>query len=139
MTNKPFHNPFGALAGLRGTPPPDSGDGTTEPAATDPPERSRGRDARAGPESALATDAGRRGPARAVVRIERSGRSGKAVTVIEHLQLPSGEREGWLRALKASLGCGGTLEGDAIVLQGDQRPRLPALLTGRGVRKVTVS
>jgi translation initiation factor 1 len=61
------------------------------------------------------------------------------VTVIEHLALPPADRDAWLKALKASLGCGGTLEGDAIVLQGDQRPRVPALLTAHGVRKVTVA
>jgi translation initiation factor 1 len=43
-----------------------------------------------------------------------------------------------LKALKAQLGCGGVVEEDALVLQGDHRKRLPALLTARGVRKVTV-
>ena len=44
----------------------------------------------------------------------------------------------WLKALKGSLGCGGVVEEEALVLQGDQRERLPALLAARGVRKVTV-
>ena len=78
------------------------------------------------------------GPARAVVRMERSGRGGKEVTVIEHLGLPPMDREKWVKALKAGLGCGGQVEGDAIVLQGDHRKRLPALLTARGVRKITI-
>ena len=73
-----------------------------------------------------------------MVRLERSGRGGKEVTVVEHLSLRADERDGWLKALKASLGCGGTVEGDTLVLQGDQRKRLPALLTARGVRKVTM-
>ncbi|MFP2913536.1 translation initiation factor, partial [Pyxidicoccus sp. 3LFB2] len=77
-------------------------------------------------------------PARAVVRMERKGRGGKEVTVVEHLELPVPQREVWLKALKNSLGCGGVVEGDALVLQGDQRERLPALLEARGVRKVTV-
>jgi translation initiation factor 1 len=79
-----------------------------------------------------------KGPARAVVRMERKGRGGKEVTVVEQLGLPEAEREKWLKALKNSLGCGGTLEGDTLVLQGDQRERLPALLEARGVRRVTV-
>ncbi|MFP2931859.1 translation initiation factor, partial [Pyxidicoccus sp. 3LG] len=79
-----------------------------------------------------------KGPARAVVRMERKGRGGKEVTVVEHLELPAPQREVWLKALKNSLGCGGVVEGDALVLQGDQRERLPALLEARGVRKVTV-
>jgi translation initiation factor 1 len=34
--------------------------------------------------------------------MERSGRAGKEVTVIEQLDLSAAEREGWLKALKAS-------------------------------------
>ncbi|HZI02954.1 MAG TPA: translation initiation factor, partial [Archangium sp.] len=48
------------------------------------------------------------------------------------------EREVWVKALKGALGCGGTVEGETLVLQGDQRERLPALLEARGVRRVTV-
>ena len=80
----------------------------------------------------------RKPPARAVVRLERKGRGGKEVTVIEHLDLPVMERETWLDALKTGLGCGGVLEGDALVLQGDQRERAKKLLEKRGVKKVTV-
>ena len=75
--------------------------------------------------------------ARAVVRLERSGRRGKEVTVVEHLDLAPGDLERWLRDLKGSLGCGGSVEGAAIVLQGDHRRRLVELLTARGVKKVT--
>ena len=77
--------------------------------------------------------------ARAVVRMERSGRGGKEVTVIEQLGLPPADREEWLRALKASLGCGGVIEGEHIVLQGDHRKRLPGILTARGVKRVVSS
>ena len=70
--------------------------------------------------------------------MERSGRGGKEVTVVEQLAMSPAEREAWLKALKAALGCGGTLEGDAFMLQGDHRKRLPGLLTSRGVKKVTV-
>jgi translation initiation factor 1 len=74
-----------------------------------------------------------------VVRLERKGHGGKEVTVVEKLDLPASELEKWLKALKQGLGCGGTVEEGALVLQGDQRERLPALLQKRGVRKVTVS
>src|SRR5262245_16546314 len=80
----------------------------------------------------------RKGPARAVVRMERKGRGGKEVTVIEKLGLAERELEAWCRALKAALGCGGAVDGDAIVLQGDLRQRVPAVLTARGVARVTV-
>ncbi|MCP3100131.1 translation initiation factor [Myxococcus sp. K15C18031901] len=111
----PFHNPFAALAAKREALP--AGPVTPPPAArtVEP-----------------------KGPARAVVRMERKGRGGKEVTVVEHLELPAPQREVWLKALKNALGCGGVVEDDTLVLQGDQRERLPALLESRGVRKVTV-
>ena len=108
----PFPSPFAALQGLRdrlpaGAPPTPS----KEPPAA-------------------------KGPARAVVRREKKGRGGKEVTVVEQLGLPPRELETWLKALKTQLGCGGAVEGDALVLQGDQRDRTRALLEARGVRKV---
>jgi translation initiation factor 1 len=109
----PFHNPFAALASQREALP-------TGP-APEPPK----------PEV-------RKGPAKAVVRMERKGRGGKEVTVVEQLGLPPAEREAWLKALKGSLGCGGAVEEDVLVLQGDHRERLPALLEARGVRRVVV-
>ncbi len=110
----PFHNPFSGLAGkLRDLPPGPA------PAAS--------------PEVPAAAT----GPARAVVRMERAGRRGKTVTVVEKLDLAPPERERWLSDLKRALGCGGAVEGDALVLQGDVRERLADWLVKRGVRKVT--
>lgn len=80
-----------------------------------------------------------KGPARAVVRLERKQRRGKEVTVVEKLGLKPTELEQWCKQLKQAMGCGGTIEGDAIVLQGDLRARLPDALTKLGVRSVTVS
>ncbi len=110
----PPAGPFAALAGLRdrlpaGEPPP------APPAPAAPP-----------------------GPARAVVRYERKGRGGKEVTLVEKLELPAAELDSWCRDLKRALGCGGSVEGSAILLAGDQRKRLPPLLEARGVRRVTV-
>jgi translation initiation factor 1 len=116
---RPFHNPFAALKPMReAMPSPEPP--ALEPVAPSPAPRSRGI-------------------RRAVVRMERSGRGGKEVTVVEQLDIPSTDREAWLRTLKSALGCGGTVEGNAVVLQGDHRKRLPAILTARGVKKVTVS
>ncbi|HYI02745.1 translation initiation factor [Hyalangium sp.] len=109
----PFNNPFMALTGKREELP-------SKPAPAAAPEKER------------------KGPARAVVRMERKGRGGKEVTVVEQLGLPPKEREVWLKALKGALGCGGVVEEESLVLQGDQRDRLPALLEARGVRRVTV-
>jgi translation initiation factor 1 len=71
--------------------------------------------------------------------MERAGRGGKEVTVIERLDLPAEELSQWLKALKSALGCGGVVEEQSIVLQGDQRKRVSALLTSRGVKRVTVA
>jgi translation initiation factor 1 len=81
----------------------------------------------------------KKGPARAVVRLERKHRGGKEVTIVEKLELRGDALATWCRELKQALGCGGSVDGDAIVLQGDLRQRLPAVLTGKGVGKVTVS
>ncbi len=78
-------------------------------------------------------------PARAVVRMERAGRGGRTVTVVEKLELRAAELEGWLGDLKRALGCGGVVEGAALVLQGDTRERVGAWLEKRGVKKVTVA
>jgi translation initiation factor 1 len=122
---KPFHNPFGALRHL-GSGTTDGGDA---PGPADAPAAAA-RDASA--------PAARSIP-RAVVRIERSGRGGKEVTVVEHLAIAPADRERWLKGLKGALGCGGLVEGDALVLQGDHRGRLPDLLRSRGVKRVTVA
>ena len=79
-----------------------------------------------------------KGPARAVVRMERKGRGGKEVTVVDKLGLGPAALEVWCRDLKQALGCGGSVDGELIVLQGDLRARVPAVLTARGVGKVTV-
>ena len=119
----PFHNPFGALRALKDRLPAAPEKPAAEPAAPAPAPK--------GPK-------GKTYP-RAVVRMERSGRGGKEVTVVEHLDLPAADREKWLKALKAALGCGGVVEGASLVLQGDHRKRLPGLLTERGVKRVTTS
>jgi translation initiation factor 1 len=78
-------------------------------------------------------------PARAVVRMERAGRGGRTVTVVEKLELRAVELEAWLGELKRALGCGGVVEGAALVLQGDTRERVGEWLERRGVKKVTVA
>ncbi|HVG62233.1 MAG TPA: translation initiation factor [Hyalangium sp.] len=111
----PFHNPFAALSNKREELP-----------------------SRPAPEAAPQKAEERKGPARAVVRMERKGRGGKEVTVVEQLGLPPAQLEVWLKALKGALGCGGAVEEESLVLQGDHRERLPALLESRGVRRVIV-
>jgi len=110
----PSSGPFAGLAGLRDKLPA----GPAATAAVAPPEP--------------------KGPARAVVRMERKGRRGKEATVIDKLDLPAAKLEVWCRELKQALGCGGAVDGDTIVLQGDLRRRLEPVLLAKGVRKVTI-
>jgi translation initiation factor 1 len=54
---------------------------------------------------------------KATVRLDRKGRGGKSVTVIEGLQIPQTEREALLKQLKAKLGTGGTLRDTCLEIQ----------------------
>lgn len=110
-------SPFASLAGLREQLPV----GEPVPAPAPKPE-----------------PAATRGPARAVVRYERKGRGGKEATIVEQLGLSSDELDAWCREIKRTLGCGGAVEEGRLVLGGDQRKRLPALLEAKGVRRVSV-
>lgn len=111
---KPFHNPFAALQGLKDALPK-------------------------GPEPKAPAAKEKKPPPKAVVRMERAGRRGKEVTVIEQLALSATEREAWLKALKATLGCGGSVEDEgALVLQGDHRERVVDWLTKQGVKQISV-
>ena len=110
---RPFNAAFAGLASLRDTLPQAE---RREPARAPAPK----------------------GPSRAVVRYERKGRGGKEATVVEQLVLSPRERAEWLLAMKQALGCGGMLEGEALVLQGDQRARVRAWLEARGVSRIPV-
>lgn len=115
----PFNPALAGLAARIGEVPVAPASGTDVPAPPAPP--------------------GRPAPARAVVRMERAGRGGRTVTVVEKLDLRPSELAAWLADLKRALGCGGVVEGTALVLQGDTRERVGAWLGKRGVRKVTVA
>jgi translation initiation factor 1 len=112
---EPSENPFTRLEKLRESLPA----GTQEPPAK--------------------TSDRRAVPARAVIRFERKGRSGKEVTVVEKLALSPRDLERWCIELKRALGVGGHIEGSSLVLQGDQRDRVAEWVKARGVRKVSVS
>jgi translation initiation factor 1 len=66
------------------------------------------------------------------VRLERKGRGGKSVTVIEGLQMPQKEREALLKQLKAELGTGGTVKDTTLEIQGAHCDALMASLEKMG-------
>ena len=76
------------------------------------------------------------GPAKSgtVVRLDRKGRSGKSVTVIEGLQLSVEDSEKLLKQLKAKLGTGGTVKSGSLEIQGDHCDTVMAELTRIGYK-----
>jgi translation initiation factor 1 len=68
------------------------------------------------------------------VRLERKGRGGKSVTLIESLQISAKDREALLRQLKTRLGTGGSLKNDLLEIQGDHRDAVMALLQEMGYK-----
>ncbi len=73
-------------------------------------------------------------PADGIVRIRREtqGRKGKTVTVIQGLTLAQSALEELARLLKQNCGSGGTVQGGAIVIQGDHRRRIQEALVKKG-------
>lgn len=67
-----------------------------------------------------------------IVRLERKGRGGKSVTVIEGLHVSQKESEALLNQLKARLGTGGTVKENTLEIQGDHRDTLMAALEKMG-------
>lgn len=69
------------------------------------------------------------------LRIEKSGRSGKTVTVLfgEGVEsVAEAAREDLLKRLKGSLGCGGAVADGLVELQGDVRERVAVILRELG-------
>jgi len=73
-----------------------------------------------------------------VVRRERKGRGGKTVTLVSGIERPPAELERIARAMRKALGCGSTLEGNTIVLQGDNVPRAQAWLQSHGATRIVL-
>jgi translation initiation factor 1 len=68
------------------------------------------------------------------VRLDRKGRGGKSVTLIEGIQRTGKDGEALLRKLKTRLGTGGALKEDALEIQGDHRDAVISLLHDMGYR-----
>jgi translation initiation factor 1 len=73
-------------------------------------------------------------PARIVakVRMERTGRGGKTVTVIDGLPRNAAFLKELCQDLKRAAGCGGAVQDGAVELQGDLRDRVRDILMRRG-------
>ena len=69
-----------------------------------------------------------------IVRLHREtkGRGGKAVTLVKGVPLGSLELKALAKTLKQKCGVGGSLKGDVIEIQGDQRQLIKSELENRG-------
>jgi translation initiation factor 1 len=74
--------------------------------------------------------------ARVTVRLERAGRSGKAVTIAEGPAFTGRALAPLASAAARALGLGARVEGATLVVQGDQRERLAAWLAQQGFARV---
>jgi translation initiation factor 1 len=71
---------------------------------------------------------------RVSVRLDRKGRGGKSVTLIEGLQMSPRDRDAFLRQLKERLGTGGALKNDVLEIQGDHRDAIMVLFQAMGYK-----
>jgi translation initiation factor 1 len=73
---------------------------------------------------------------RVSLSMERAGRGGKTVTLVLWADRTEAERESLAQQLRKALGTGTSVEGERIVVQGEQRDRLRTWLTAHGVRDI---
>ena len=71
------------------------------------------------------------GPAK--MRLESKGRGGKSVTVIWNLPWPVEEARAVMKSMQTQFGCGATLKGSQIELQGDRRNQVEQFFAAKGV------
>ena len=74
------------------------------------------------------------GLARVVLAMERKGRGGKVVSLLRGI--PADRLELAAKQVRKALGCGASVEGEEVLVQGDQRERLRPWLERAGVRKI---
>ncbi|MBN8550016.1 MAG: translation initiation factor [Deltaproteobacteria bacterium] len=84
------------------------------------------------PKAVAAVETSYSGPITPAIRMERSGRSGKTVTVLAKLPAHETLLKDLCAFLKRSLGSGGSfavVEGQGVIeIQGDRREQVPALI-----------
>jgi translation initiation factor 1 len=121
------HNPFAALLNREQADHEASAEGATPPKS-------------APPLVETATESDKRGLGnlkKVILRLERKGRGGKTVTLVEGIESLGAEMiEAEARRVRKALGCGAVVEEGKIVVQGDQRERLAGWLTQQGIPKI---
>lgn len=75
-------------------------------------------------------------PGPAKMRLETSGRAGKAVTVLFNLPLDEVQARDLLKAMQASFGCGGAMKDQTLELRGDVRGKVEAFFAKKNLKIV---
>ena len=75
-------------------------------------------------------------PSDGIVRLKRitKGRKGKGVSTIEGLDMSANELKPLCSELKKQCGCGGSVKGFTIEIQGDMRDKLKDILEKKGMK-----
>lgn len=69
-----------------------------------------------------------------IVAVERKGRSGKTVTLVRNFVGTEEEAQALGKLLKSKCGVGGSVKCGEIIIQGDSRDKLIAVLTNEGYK-----
>ncbi len=72
------------------------------------------------------------GHGKAVMRLEKKGRGGKMVTVIERLALSDDALKDLGKEIKSKCGTGGTVKDHHLEIQGDFRDKIRPILLAKG-------
>lgn len=70
------------------------------------------------------------------VHLEKKGRGGKAVSIIKGIQMTNTMMKDIEKKLKSHCGVGGTQKNGEILIQGDHRDKIIALLTKMGAKDI---
>jgi translation initiation factor 1 len=73
-----------------------------------------------------------------VLSKERKGHGGKTVTRVRGLEPRGAALAALASEMKRALGCGGSVDGDDVLLAGEQLDRAAAWLRARGATKIVV-
>lgn len=68
------------------------------------------------------------------IALERKGRAGKTATILYGFTISDAEIEQLAATLKQKLGCGGSVSGGEILLQGDRQNQIKPLLQQLGYK-----
>ena len=68
------------------------------------------------------------------IRIDRKGRKGKSVTVVEGLSVNPAHLAEIAKELKQKLGTGGTAKEGRIEIQGEHREKIAEILQEKGIK-----